>query len=458
LIFQAGLGIDIQENSVSIVYLKGSFKGVRLAAHAVHPLEKERPLEEKLGTITDLVIDFMKKNRIASTDIFLGIPRDTAVLKYIELPLAVKENLRGALAYEMEKYVPISVEDLYFDYQVISEDKANSWLKLLLVVVKKSSIEPYLDLRDRLGAGISGIEITSTAMTNYFSCRPDMPEGNTYALVYLRDDHLEFNLVKERFLNYSKTVKVAETEGNLFGLVLQELKPLSEVLGQHGWVEAAFCGPDEGIELINRLREEEDLDFRSVDLSEATVPSCALIPAYGLALKGIRKAPMEINLLPEELRKKPNKAGYYTMLVLTALIVLSVIAWGGGDMVSQKLGVNRLNAEIKRLEGKVANIERIQTKCKQVEDRIDYLNALRGVSLPTLNILKDISRRIPEDAWLSKFDFSDKEVQIEGYADSASDLIPLIETSPLFKDAAFLSSITKSRDGKEKFRIGLKIN
>jgi len=458
LLFQAGLGIDIQDDSVSMAYLKGSFKGVRLAAHAICPLEKEQPVEEKLGTIAGFVRDFMGKNRITSTDIFMGIPRDMVILRYIELPLAVKENLRGALNYEMEKYVPISAEDLYFDYQVLSEDKVNNRLKVLLIVVKKSSIDPYFEFRDRLGAGISGIEITSTAMANYFSCQPDMSDGNAHAIVYLRDDNLELNLVKERLLNYSKSVRVAETEGNLNGLVLQELKPLREVLGENGRVEAAFCGSDSGIELLNRLREEGDLDVRPVDLSGITVPSCALIPAYGLALKGVRKVPMEINLLPIDLRKKPNKAGYYSMFVLTGLVILSVMAWGGSNIVRQKLDLSRLNAEIKRLDGKIAHIERIQTECKKLEDQIDYLNALRGVRLPTLNILKDLSQRIPENAWINNFYFSDKEVKIDGYADSASELIPLIETSPLFKDVAFMSSITKSNDGKERFIIGLKIN
>jgi len=458
LLFQASLGIDIQDDCVSIAYLKGSFKGVRLVAHAIHPLEKEGTVEEKLGIIAGLIRDFMGKNRIASPEIFLGIPRDTAILRYIELPLAVKENLRGALRYEMEKYVPISVEDLYFDYQVISEDKVSNRLKVLLIVVKKSLVDPYFDLRNRLDVGISGVEITSTAMANYFSCKPDTPKRNAYAFAYLRDDNLELNLIKERLLNYSKSVMVVESEGDLHSLILQELKPLRETLGQHGRVEVAFCGPDASVDLLNRLREEGDLDIRSVDLSGTTVPSCDLIPAYGLALNGLQKVPMEINLLPVELRKKPNKAGYYTMFVLAGLVILSVIAWGGGNIVRQKLDLNQLNAEIKRMDGEIANIERIQTKCKKLEDQIDYLNALRGGRLPTLNILKDLSRRIPESAWVRKFDFSDKGVQIEGDADSASELIPLLETSPLFKDVAFLSSITKSKDGKERFRIGLKIN
>jgi len=36
-------------------------------------------------------------------------------------------------------------------------------------------------------------------------------------------------------------------------------------------------------------------------------------------------------------------------------------------------------------------------------------------------------------------------------------LIPLLAASPLLKDVAFLSPITKGKDGKEKFRIGFKI-
>jgi hypothetical protein len=36
-------------------------------------------------------------------------------------------------------------------------------------------------------------------------------------------------------------------------------------------------------------------------------------------------------------------------------------------------------------------------------------------------------------------------------------LIPLLAASPLLKDVAFLSPITKGRDGKERFRIGFKV-
>ena len=89
---------------------------------------------------------------------------------------------------------------------------------------------------------------------------------------------------------------------------------------------------------------------------------------------------------------------------------------------------------------------------------IDHLNGIRGTRSPLLDILKDLSNIIPKSAWISSFTFSEKGVELEGYADSASELIPLLEASPHFTDAVFRSAITKSREGKERFKIGLQVN
>ena len=46
-------------------------------------------------------------------------------------------------------------------------------------------------------------------------------------------------------------------------------------------------------------------------------------------------------------------------------------------------------------------------------------------------------------------------LQLIGTSDTASDLLAILEDAPLFKDAVFISTITKDKEGKEKFRIGL---
>ncbi|MFA5323785.1 MAG: PilN domain-containing protein [Smithella sp.] len=454
--FQTSVGIYIEDNRISLAYLKRSFKGVSLADHTIHSLIKKDP-EEKTAEIRKFINEFLREHKILSADIFLGIQRDLTLLRYIELPIAVKENLRGTLLYEMEKYIPLPVSDIYFDCQIIEEDKEANRLKVLLIGVKKEIVDPYLDRENQLGAGISGMEINSTALVNCFSYKPNTPNADTYAILCLGSEHLELSLVKKGLLNYSRHVKIDKKEGGLQCLVLEELELLKKTLGpEQGRLEVVLCGPDSD-SVVELLKKREDIGLCPVELSRAGIPSDVLAPAYGLALKGIQKASMDINLLPVSLRKKVSKIGYYTMFVLAGLFILSILSWGGSNLLHQKRVSDKLDSEIKQLGIDVAGINRTQAKIKELESKIDAINTLRQRHMPVLNILLDLSKEIPEGSWLERLSFSEKGGEIEGYADSASALIPLLAASPLLKDAAFLSPITKGKDRKERFRIGFKV-
>lgn len=455
MLFQTSLGIDIQESSFSVACLKPSLKGVGLAAHAIYPLEKDQPEEEKVHHMGRLVKEFLKNNRISPNGIFMGIPRNVAILRYVEFPLAVKENLRDTLGYEMDKYVPFSADEIYFDFQIISEEKEAGKLRLLFIVVKKDLIEHYLGLADRLDARISSIEISSTAIANYFTSQEGRDAKNRRAFIYLTEDHLEINLLAERLLTYSRSVIRGGWGDNLPERLFQELQKLKRGLGEDlGRLETVLCGSKADLEMLEHFRNEEDLDLHPVDLSKAGIPSFAMIPAYGLALKGIQKVPMEINLLPTGLRRKPGKIAYYTMVVLAGLLLLSAFSWGGGNILRHKLRLDHLDTELKRLSSEIKRVDQLQVEGKKIEDRINYLDTLARGGVPVLEILKELSERIPENAWVRNFSFSEKGVQIEGQAGSASELIPLLEASPLLRDVEFLSAITK-RNGKERFKIGL---
>ena len=87
-----------------------------------------------------------------------------------------------------------------------------------------------------------------------------------------------------------------------------------------------------------------------------------------------------------------------------------------------------------------------------------YIRTLQpGPSADTLGILAELSKVIPDTAWLRNLNISGKKVLMDGFADDAAQLIPLLDHSPLLTNVIFLSAITKGRDGKERFRIGFDI-
>lgn len=459
MLFQSSLGIDIADSSVAIVYLKASFKGIKLDAHTVFQLEKNITLKEKIEIVGNLTNNFIKENRIATSNIFIGVPRELAILKDIELPLAAKENLRETLRYEMEKYIPLPVDDIYFEYQILEENKEYNRLRILLIVTKKDTITPFFKMQEHLTGGISGIEIRSTAVANYFAFDSHQISENENVMIYTDPDVLELGLLKRKFLNYSRSVKIAEDSQNISNQIEKELDNLKNFFGESFEdYPFVFLGSAIDDEVVHSLRTKTGLNIYSFDISKTPVPSCDLIAAYGIALKGLRKMPMQINFLPAKLRRKPSKFGYYMMIILSGLVLLSGLSWAGSHFVRQRIILNELNHEIQRFETAAADIDRIQKSSKKLEDQIDYLNTLYTGQASSLKVLAELSQRIPKTAWVQNFNYSDKGIQLYGLAESASELITILEASPLFRDVVFLAAITKGKDGKERFRIGLKIN
>ncbi len=395
MIFQAGIGVDIRQNEVILAYLKQSFRGVMLAAHSVHAMEPDKPHNKKLEDVKSFILDFIAENRIVTRDLVIGIPNDQVIFRELEYPVAVKENLHSTIEYDIDKYVPLTADDICFDFQVIEEDRERNRLKILLAFIKKTDCKPYLSLCKQWPGGVYGLGISTAAEVN---CRAFLSGNKSQAL----DGHIREFLIKDE------------------------------------------KGPTDGD------------GSRPVDLDRAGIPSRDLIPAFGLALEILREVPIRINLLPREIRKKPSRAGYYMLTGLAGLVILLAIAWGGGHLFQQQMRLRSVEKEIKQLSLEVASITEMKQHIRDLEEKTGVLRGIRGRS-SVLDILKEMTQVIPETAWVTNFSLTDKGIQLKGFAQSASELISYLESSPLFEDVVFLSAIVKDpKKDMDRFYIGLK--
>lgn len=460
MLFQSGLGIYIHEGGLSIVYLKSSFTMVKVEKQADYLLDANKSAEDRMLACPDLIADFIKSGNVTSADIFIGISRESVIVRDIEFPLAVKENLRSTLEYKIENYVPLKVENIYFDYQIIHEDKQFNRLRVLLVAVKKDILEAYLRLKDRVGIGLTGISIASTAYVNFFSCHPDISAEPDYVFVHETDKEggkkLHLGVVINKLLRYSRCVKMPGKEPE--SVIEKELKPVKEIVeGIANPVKLFFMSDSKKSSILTFLEAHELFDVRITEPSLAGISNPAMIPAAGLALRGVKKVPMQINLLPAQLRKRPSRTAFYFMFVLIGLFIISGAMWGGSKIMRQKLVLNNLETQTERLVADIENIDSIRADIEDLEVRVEYLDRLWRGNVPLIEVLNEITERIPETAWIQDLNYDERGVQIYGFADSASELISLLEASPVFTDVVFLSTITRGQDGKERFRIGFKI-
>ena len=75
-----------------------------------------------------------------------------------------------------------------------------------------------------------------------------------------------------------------------------------------------------------------------------------------------------------------------------------------------------------------------------------------------VEVLDELTRVVPDQAYLVQLQLRDQTVELHGFASTASDLIGVLEQSPLFNAPQFRAPVTQDRrSGAERFHISAEL-
>jgi general secretion pathway protein L len=76
----------------------------------------------------------------------------------------------------------------------------------------------------------------------------------------------------------------------------------------------------------------------------------------------------------------------------------------------------------------------------------------------TSQILAEVTRVVPDQAYLLRLDWQDGSLQLEGLAEGAASLIGLLDGSPMFGAPQFRSPVTPDRrSALERFHVSVEL-
>jgi general secretion pathway protein L len=463
VISDLSFGIDFKPNHLILTLLKKSFRRMILVDCEIHPLVAESQRGEREVQILNLINTFIFKTRLNKERTSISIPREKSVVRFISLPMATKENLRKVVEYEVPKYTPFEREEVYFDYQILKEEK--DWLRLFAVFVKKTEVDPYLSLLKKIGIEPISIQIPSAAAFNLFQYHKGAKEGDVSVLLDVTEPFFEMNLLQGKDWQESfhlplppekkeskmlNTLKRSGLKKDLFpkstffvyGLDMDE--NLLVTLKESGQIKGAFLPP------LNQIEAEKE-----------KLPALQKIYAsIGVPLKGLINTQVDLNLLPVEMRKKVKQVGKMISAVLISIALFLGLAWGVGIYQRYSNELEALTTEMKKKRPEVEVLEKVQKQKEEMGKEILGLQKIQSEETSKIEILKEVTQILPNTVWIWNFKYNGKEIEMSGFADSASDLISLLDKSPLFEKVEFLTPVTKERGidkEKERFKIKAKI-
>lgn len=153
----------------------------------------------------------------------IAIPAYRSFTRALQLPprLSARE-LREAVELEAEQYIPLSVENLYLDYEIVKETADAT--DLFLTAVPRLVVDSYLELAAIMGLEVILIEPTLSSSGRLFSLDPNSNNatfivdfGSESSDVSIYDKHtLVTGTVEGGGLNFTNAIK------NRLGVSLQE--------------------------------------------------------------------------------------------------------------------------------------------------------------------------------------------------------------------------------------------
>jgi general secretion pathway protein L len=154
--------------------------------------------------------------------------------------------------------------------------------------------------------------------------------------------------------------------------------------------------------------------------------------------------------------KRHSSAGFNLFLAIAVLVLITIAI---------VLPVHDQQQLSTRLETQLDTVRVAAAEAVKVRDLLDDQIKARTVLHEAKNnhpamvvLLEEITRVMPEDTYLFRFEVRDQAVSLQGSSKAASALISILEQSPYLGNARFASPVTREgKNGRERFHISAKL-
>lgn len=156
------IGLDIGTFSIKVVSLSKKGAGYRLDSIGIvlNPFGG-RPGDDETSQnkVAEAVKKLLSDTKLGGSKAALALPQSQVYTKVIEMPSLSDSELATAIHWEAEQYIPIPIDQVNIDYEIISrpgKNSADNKMEVLLVAAPKKVVT-----RLSAFAGKCGVEVVS---------------------------------------------------------------------------------------------------------------------------------------------------------------------------------------------------------------------------------------------------------------------------------------------------------
>jgi len=267
---------------------------------------------------------------------------------------------------------------------------------------------------------------------------------------------VDVTLPAGRCLIRHRKVPIAAVEriGDVLALEVERATPFAMKDVRQAW---QLIGPapfdDAGVQVVHVIAKRALIDPLLAEARSIGVPISAV------DVMGADGDPMGFNLLGRS-EAPPSLAGgmNWAIGIAGALLILVSAATAVVALQRQDDALARLEVETNAARKEAQAVRKRIQDADNLSERIVMLRLRRAQGARTVALWEELTRLLPDTAWLADFRVENDVLWIDGYARSASELVGIIASSPMLSGVALSAPVVREEArASERFQIRAKI-
>jgi general secretion pathway protein L len=242
--------------------------------------------------------------------------------------------------------------------------------------------------------------------------------------------------------------------GEVLALELERTTPFSAQDVRQGWRRVTGSASAASL-LVEHVVAKRHLSNPALAEAAALGVPIAAVDVIDLAA-GSR---LGVNLLePAEVPQSLTRRLHGAIAIVAALLVIVTATAVGIAVQRQEDALARLETEIGSARKEALAARKRLQDADIAFERIGQLRQRRAQDFRVIAVWEEVTRRLPDTAWLTDMRIENNSLWLDGYARSASELVRIVAQSSMFSGVALSAPVTRdAAKAGERFQLRMKI-
>jgi len=193
-------GLDLSDLSIKMVQLEREGNKDKIVSFGTSFITPGSVVDGEIinqENVVSAIKEVTKKSiskRIKNNKVICSLPETKAFLRIISLPQMKEEEIKEAIKWEMEANIPLPIDSVYYDWQILEKKISQEPNKsdVLVVAVAKKVVDQFIEALESAGLRVEGLDIESVAQARSFINAKDSQK--TTLIIDIGDRRTSFSI------------------------------------------------------------------------------------------------------------------------------------------------------------------------------------------------------------------------------------------------------------------------